>query len=180
MWGFVRGGMGAVTSALADVFRASGGEIRTECPVAEVRLDVKRRAGGVVLEDGEEIDAPVVCSNADPKRTFLRLVPKPSLDPAFVSQVERLRTRAAYLKFHAALRELPDFTAYIGADHDPRSLSAVRICPSVDWSSVLTLAYPTTAMLRSMLKVWQAGLQPSTRPFPDYSREEVIFRPCAC
>ena len=44
------------------------------------------------------------------------------------------------------------------------------LSPSVDWSSVLTLAYPTTAMIRSMLKGWQAGLQPGSRPFPGYRR----------
>ena len=48
----------------------------------------------------------------------------------------------------------------------PRS----RICPSVDWSSVLTLGHPTTAMIRSMLKVWQAGLPPWSCPLPDYPR----------
>ena len=45
---------------------------------------------------------------------------------------------------------------------------------------MLTLAYPTTAMIRSMLKVWQVDLQPWSRPFPDYRRATVIFKPCAC
>jgi hypothetical protein len=60
------------------------------------------------------------------------------------------------------------------------NFSRSRICPSVDWSSVLTLAYPTTAMVRSMLKVWQAGLQPRSRPFPNYRWSDGIFKPCAC
>ena len=50
----------------------------------------------------------------------------------------------------------------------------------MDWSSVLTLAYPTTAMVRSMLKVWQTGLQPRSRPFPNYRWSDGIFKPCAC
>jgi phytoene dehydrogenase-like protein len=130
--GMVKGGMGGITQAMARSAGASGVTIRTGTEVAQILVS-DGRAQGVVLTNGTEIQSRLVVSNADPKRTFLRLVSKSELDPAFLGQVERLRTRAAYLKFHAALRELPDFTAYIGADHDPRSLSAVRICPSVDY-----------------------------------------------
>ena len=59
-------------------------------------------------------------------------------------------------------------------------LLKIQDLPSVDWSSVLTLAYPTTAMIRARLKVWQVDLQPWSRPFPDYRRAAVIFKPCAC
>ena len=48
-------------------------------------------------------------------------------------------------------------------------LLKIQDLPSVDWSSMLTLAYPTTAMIRSMLKVWQVDLQPWSRPVPDDS-----------
>ncbi len=130
--GMVRGGMGGITQAMARSAEATGVTIRTGAEVAHM-LVADGRAAGVSLTTGEEIRSRLVVSNADPKRTFLRLVPRSSLDPAFVGQVERLRTRAAYLKFHAALRELPDFTAATAAGHDSRSLSAVRICPSVDY-----------------------------------------------
>ena len=90
-------------------------------------------ARGVELSDGEVIASRVVLSNADPKRTYLRLVGAEHLDNAFRRQVERLKTRASYLKFHAALRELPDFSRYLGPDFDPRALAYIKICPSADY-----------------------------------------------
>ncbi len=72
-YGHVIGGMGAITQALASACRKLGAEILTSAPVAKV--DVRDgRARGVLLEDGTEISARIVLSNADPKRTFLGLV----------------------------------------------------------------------------------------------------------
>ena len=73
LWGFVRGGMGAVSEAIAASARAKGVEIRMNAPVAKV-LVRNGRARGVVLESGEEIEAATVASNLDPKLTFLRLL----------------------------------------------------------------------------------------------------------
>ena len=70
-WGFARGGMGAVSNALGKSFEASGGTIRAAAPVSQV-LVKGGRATGVVLEDGEEIHAPLVISNLDVRRTFLK------------------------------------------------------------------------------------------------------------
>src|SRR6267154_5725521 len=70
LWGFVRGGMGAVPESIAASARASGAVIRTEAPVAKV-LVRSRRAYGVVLENGEEIEGAAIASNLDPKLTFL-------------------------------------------------------------------------------------------------------------
>src|SRR5215467_10581533 len=72
LWGFVRGGMGAISNAIAESALSKGAEIRTGAPVAKV-LVRGGRAYGVVLDSGEEIHARVVISNADPKITFLRL-----------------------------------------------------------------------------------------------------------
>ncbi len=130
--GIVRGGMGGITQAMARSARAVGVTIRTGVEVTRI-LVADGRVEGVALANGAEIRSRLVVSNADPKRTFLRLIPSRELEPGVVRQVERLRTRAAYLKFHAALRELPDFSRYLGHDYDPRWLAAVRICPSVDY-----------------------------------------------
>jgi phytoene dehydrogenase-like protein len=129
-YGIVSGGMGGITQAMARACRAAGVEIRTNAEVARIVVE-DGRARGVVLVDGAHIAARLVVSNADPKRTFLGLVPREVLDPAFVRGVERLRTRAAYLKFHAALSDLPDFTAWSRGDRDPRTLAQIKICPSV-------------------------------------------------
>ena len=72
-WGFVRGGMGVVTTLMAEAAREAGAMIRTGATVATIRTSWTR-ATGVVLDGGEEIAARRVLSNADPKRTFLGLV----------------------------------------------------------------------------------------------------------
>src|SRR6185436_14888413 len=71
-WGYARGGMGAITRALADSFKASGGTIRTGAEVDHVLVS-RGRAAGVVLAGGEEVRGRLVISNADVKRTFLKL-----------------------------------------------------------------------------------------------------------
>src|SRR3954466_5979032 len=68
-WGYARGGMGAVTKALAASFQASGGTIRTGAEVTRVRTK-RGKAVGVVLKGGDEIRGKMVVSNADVKRTF--------------------------------------------------------------------------------------------------------------
>src|SRR3954464_12959960 len=72
-WGFSRGGTGAISNAIADSARELGAEIRTEAPIAKIIVK-NGRATGVVLEGGDEIDAPVVSSSVDPHRTFLKMV----------------------------------------------------------------------------------------------------------
>src|SRR5215468_8084781 len=87
-WGFARGGMGAVTQALAASLRAHGGTVRTEAPVEQI-LTRNGRVLGVVLEGGEELNAPIVISNLDVKRTFLETVKPGVLPPEFLEQVRR-------------------------------------------------------------------------------------------
>jgi phytoene dehydrogenase-like protein len=123
--------MGGITEAMARAAAEAGVTIRTGVEVS--RVDVRNgRAAGVVLSDGAAVAADVVVSNADPKRTFLRLVPADALPADFRDRISGLSTRAAYFKFHAALRELPDFSAYLGPGFDPRYLAQVKICPSVE------------------------------------------------
>jgi len=89
-YGHVMGGMGAITGAMAAAARGFGVEIRTGVPVTQVDSH-SGRASGVVLEDGTEIRASVVLSNADPKRTFLKMVSESELPPAFVDAVRASR-----------------------------------------------------------------------------------------
>jgi phytoene dehydrogenase-like protein len=130
--GIPKGGMGGITQAMARAAQAHGVEIRTGVEVE--RIVVRHgRATGVVLDNGERIEADVVLSNADPKRTFLTLVDRNALEPAFFEGIQRLKTNISCLKFHCALRELPDFSAYLGKSFDPKVLAQIRICPSVDY-----------------------------------------------
>jgi phytoene dehydrogenase-like protein len=131
--GTVHGGMGAVSAALAEAARRFGTEIRTEAPVERILVEAGK-AVGVRLAGGEELRALRVVSNADPKRTFLKLVDAKDLDPAFRHEVVRLKTRAGYLKFHAVLSGVPRFTSLPAelAD-DARSVASTRIAPSLDY-----------------------------------------------
>jgi phytoene dehydrogenase-like protein len=130
--GIVGGGMGGITQAMARSVRSKGVEIRTEAEVAEIVVH-DGRATGVRLASGDELNAGLVLSNADPKRTFLGLVPEEALDADLRRRIAGLKTDAAYFKFHAALRELPDFSAHLGPDHDPKTLAQIKICPSLEY-----------------------------------------------
>src|SRR5690242_7544626 len=106
LWGFVRGGMGAVTAAMADSARARGATIRVNAPVEHIEVR-KGRARGVVLAGGEQLPARVVVSNLDPVVTFLGLVDEKELDPDFVQSMKRYRIEGTSLKMNLALDGLP-------------------------------------------------------------------------
>jgi phytoene dehydrogenase-like protein len=111
-FGFARGGMGAITVALANALRHHGGEVRLSAPVERIRID-DGRASGVVLASGEEIAADVVLSNADPKRSLLSLVPSGTLDSSLEQAVRGFDARGSMARVHLLIDELP---AYIGFD----------------------------------------------------------------
>ena len=122
------GGMGAVTEALANAAKAAGAEIRTGAPVARV-LVANDRAVGVVCQDGTEVTARNVISNADPRRTFMELLGAEHLDTGFVNRVRNIRMRGNAAKLHLALDALPDFTGLEAADLKGRLV----IAPDVDY-----------------------------------------------
>ena len=103
-----RGGVGALTQALARAATAAGVSVRTRAPVARVLVE-QDRAAGVELESGERLAASCVISNADPKSTFLGLVGARHLDTGFVRRIDHLRTRGLAAKLHLALDRAPAF-----------------------------------------------------------------------
>ena len=105
-WGFVRGGMGTLTEAMADAARAAGCEIRCDAEVAQV-MTRGGRAIGVLLADGREIRSKRVLSNADPKRTFLTLCDRGDLPDDFIAKIEAYRCMGTSIKINLAVRELP-------------------------------------------------------------------------
>lgn len=158
-WGYVRGGMGRITQALAQFVTAHGGEIRTGAPVARVLVEdsppplhptpytphplpggESRRCVGVVLESGEEIRAGVVLSNADPYRTFVGLVgdafplAERHGNPAWRTLVTQ---GGASAKINLAVSELPRFTCLPERQSDgspgPEHLGTIHFCPNVDF-----------------------------------------------
>jgi len=131
LWGFVRGGMGTVSEAIASAARMAGADIRTSAPVAKV-LTRNGRAAGVVLESGEEIEAGAVASNLDPKLTFLHLCDERDLPADFVSAIRLFRIEGTSCKINLALNGLPEFTAYPGAP-GPHHRATMHICPSIEY-----------------------------------------------
>ena len=116
-WGFVRGGIGMVTEAMADAAREAGAEIRTEAEVANVIIE-GGEARGLALADGTEIRANRVLSNADPKRTFLKLVDSKELPAEFTASVRSYRSHGTSMKINLAVNELPMATNMPGNDVD--------------------------------------------------------------
>ena len=107
-WGFARGGMGAVSSALADAFRSFGGEIRANAEVNHILVKAGR-AAGVVLANGDELLADTVVSNLDPKCTFLNMMNEEDLPPSVVRQARNFKIRGSSGKLNIALDGLPTF-----------------------------------------------------------------------
>ena len=129
-WGLSRGGTGAVSLAIAAAARERGAEIRTEAPVARIRTR-GGRAAGVVLENGDEIEANVVVSSVDPHLTFQRFMDERELPDDFREGVRRYKYRGSSGKVNLALDALPDFRALPGAG--PHLRGAISISPGVDY-----------------------------------------------
>jgi phytoene dehydrogenase-like protein len=128
-WGFVRGGMGALSNAIADAARAAGVDIRPESEV--VRVDVLRGAAvGVTLADGTSLAGRAVVSGIHPKTTFIDLVGPRHLPDDLVRDVRRYRSRSGSAKVNMAVGELPDFVALPGTEPGPQHREFV-ISPSV-------------------------------------------------
>src|SRR5271169_6374402 len=108
-YGHVMGGMGSITQALAASGRKLGIEIRTSAPVAQI--DVRDgKARGVVLEDGTKIRARIVLSNADPKRTFLKMVAPSELPEDFLHSIRGIKMEGPCAKVNLVLDAEPRFT----------------------------------------------------------------------
>jgi len=109
-WGFARGGMGAVSGALAGAFQEHGGEIRTSAGVDQIM--VKRgKVTGVRLENGEEVLADRVVSNLDARKTFLDIMDPKDAGEKVVKAAKRYKSRGSSGKLNIALNGVPDFTA---------------------------------------------------------------------
>lgn len=131
-YGHVMGGMGAITQALAAAGRKLGVEIQTSASVAQI--DVRKgRARGVVLADGAEIRARIVLSNADPKRTFLGMVPAKELPAEFLQAVRGIKMDGPCAKVNMVLAEEPRFTG-TPANATPLERTFYTLVPSLEFA----------------------------------------------
>ena len=173
-WGYVRGGMGTITQALARSLEEAGGEIRTGATVTRI-LREGGRAAGVALASGEEILAPVVLSNADPYHTFEQLLTPEILAPVVGDNPawRTLKTQGgASAKINLGVTELPKFTCLparmnpgAGGEH----LGTVHLCPSLAalekaWEEARDGAPSTEPMIEIYLQTASdSSLTPSGR-----------------
>ena len=104
-WGYVIGGMGRVSFAIAQAALESGAAIAAGVPVARIIP-----GEGVELDSGDRIRAPVVISNADPKRTLDMLEPD-AVPGGYRERLEAWKVRSPVVKLNAGLSRLPEFTA---------------------------------------------------------------------
>jgi phytoene dehydrogenase-like protein len=154
--GHVMGGMGAITQAMAAACRGAGVELVTGAEVAEVRIE-GRRATGVTLADGRTVDAGLVVSNADPKRTYLKLVPADALDPELRARVAGIKMDGPCGKFNLVLSEEPRL-----ANEEPGSDALRRAqFTLVPWLDGAQAAYGEMRRGRIAEELWIDCLVPS-------------------
>jgi phytoene dehydrogenase-like protein len=151
-WGVARGGMGAVSEAIAGAARAAGAVIETSAEVASIDVAASGRVTGVTLADGRSVSAPLVVSGVHPATTFLSLVGAKQLPDALVTDIERFRTRSPAAKVNLALSGLPSFTARPGSELGPQHPEFI-ISPTLEY----------------LERAWDAAKygQPSPRPLID-------------
>lgn len=132
VWGYVRGGMGTITQALAKGFLAHGGQVQTQAEVSRI-LVRNGKAYGVALKDGREFFAKKVVSNADPHRTFLGMVGERELSPEFAESIKQIRMKSGVVKVNVAVGELPNFTAMPGTTAGPQHRGTIHFAPSMEY-----------------------------------------------
>ncbi len=134
-WGFVRGGMGRVTAAMAEAAREAGAEIRTGVAVERI---LTRDSGsgvqvtGVHLEDGSTLTSEMVLSGADPKTTFLRLCDPGDLPGDFRRAVSNIRSDGTSIKINLALDRLPAVAGQTGSGPQPYHHGILELGPTLD------------------------------------------------
>ncbi|MEX0834291.1 MAG: NAD(P)/FAD-dependent oxidoreductase [Actinomycetota bacterium] len=130
-WGWVYGGMGALSWSIAQSAKASGARIRTDAPVKRI-IVAGGRATGVELETGEVIRARRVVSNAHPVLTYLDMVGEEHLPAQVVGDIKRYRTRSGSVKVNLGLSKLP-LPSAMGEDAGNVHKGLMAISPSIEY-----------------------------------------------
>jgi phytoene dehydrogenase-like protein len=130
-WGFVKGGMGGITAAMARSAEAHGTEIRLNSPVRKVVVD-RGRASGVELASGEIISARAVISNADPQRSMLQLLPAGAIDAKLTAKLEDYDARGSMARIHLLIDELPDYIGFPAGEFGPQHQAQAIMGASIE------------------------------------------------
>jgi phytoene dehydrogenase-like protein len=123
VWGYVHGGMGRVSFAIADAAAEAGAVLAAGVEVAAILP-----GEGVQLASGELLRAGVVVSNPDPKRTVALC--QDGVPASFRERVAAWRTISGVVKVNCGLARLPSFTAAPGSTVPHRAM--VTIATSID------------------------------------------------
>lgn len=110
-WGFIRGGMGAITSAIARSAMDKGVLIKTDAPVSSIET-ANGRVSGVVLANGDRFRADTVACNVSAKVTFTKLVDRRQLPAEFLRDIDHYRTFSTAFKINIACERLPQYRAF--------------------------------------------------------------------
>lgn len=130
-WGFVKGGMGGITQAMARSAEAHGTEIRLNSPVQQVVVE-RGQASGVKLANGEIISARTVISNADPQRSMLQLLPAGAVDAKLVAKLEDYDARGSMARIHLLIDELPDYIGFPAGEFGPQHQAQAIMGASIE------------------------------------------------
>jgi phytoene dehydrogenase-like protein len=131
-WGFIRGGMGAISQAIAASGRRHGMQTLTDAPVAEV-LVAGARARGVRTVDGREFSARVVVSNADARTLFRRLLKPEHLPAELLADIDSFRTFSTAFKMNIAAEEPPAYRAFDARTAGFAYPTYVHLAPGIDY-----------------------------------------------
>ena len=160
-WTYVQGAMGAITQALGRIAESRGVDIRLGADVQQIIVQ-DGRATGVALTTGEEIEAKVVISNADPKRTYLTLLDESNVPSDYRRAIEKIKIESPVMKINMAVDELPWFEA-LGDDAQRQregSTGGLFIAPTIDY----------------MQKAYEDARQgkPSEKPFMNIHMQSAV------
>jgi len=133
-WGHAKGGMGAITQAMAASAETRGVAIEVDAAVREIVIEGQgdgARAAGVVLEDGRTIRARRVAANVNPKLLFLQLMDPAVLPDSFRKRIEGWRCRSGTFRMNLALSGLPQFNCFANGDGAEFLSGTIDIAPSL-------------------------------------------------
>lgn len=131
-WGFIRGGMGAISDTLVRSGQRFGMEVLTQAPVSEVAVR-NGRATGVRLADGREFQARCVVANATAKTLFRKLLQPQHLPAEFLAEIDAYRTFSTALKMNIAAEAPPRYRAFDPARCGFAYPTYVHIAPGIDY-----------------------------------------------
>jgi phytoene dehydrogenase-like protein len=132
VWGYVRGGMGTISNALASSAKSFGAEIRMNAEVGKI-LVKDGYVEGVALKDGTEFRAKRVASGADAHVTFVKLMDAKDLPAEFLDAVNRIDYSSATVKINVAVDRPPSFKALPSEGVGPQHHGTMHICPDQDY-----------------------------------------------